>query len=54
MEMSPNTSIPSPISFDEEWEVLSPAVQVMLAHLHRAAHEAKHASVFPVVHLQSS
>ena len=47
MEMSPNTIITAPINFDEAWEALSPATQVMLAHLHRAAQG-------PAVHRQSS
>ena len=50
MEMSPNTIITAPISFDEAWDALSPATQVMLAHLHRNEQQAKQASGFPAVH----
>jgi hypothetical protein len=53
MEMSTTTTITAPISFEEAWAALSPAMQAMLAHLHRVEHAAK-PQPYPAVHRQSS
>jgi hypothetical protein len=55
MEITPNPSITSPISFDEAWEALSAPVQAMLSHLQRVEVAARQRTApLPSVHRQSS
>ena len=55
MEITPNPSITSLISFDEAWEALSAPVQAMLAHVQRVEVEAPQCTApLPTVHRESS
>ena len=53
MQMTPHAALVASISFDEAWSALSPATQMMLAHLRKSQGQQPQV-IYPVAHRQSS